>query len=99
MKKPKRANATKAKKGRKGSGSRAKAVPKSAPKRSTGRQARPAPRGAGAAVKKAAKRDVKRDVKNDATSTVRSLRTKLSQAMRRIDQITVRQPTDVEQME
>ena len=90
MKKPKRANAVKAKKGRKGSRSRAKAVPKSAAKRSTGRQARPAPRGAGAAVENDVDNDARKDVKSD----VRGLRTKLSRALRRIEELEAAADTD-----
>ena len=70
MKKPKRATAAKAKKRRKTSGSRTKTAPKRAA----------APRRASAT---GAKESTKKTTRDTGNATIRSLRTKLSQALRR----------------
>lgn len=79
MKKPKRASAAKAKKGRKTSGSQAKTAPRraraAAPRRATAVGAK----GAGKGVSK---------------STIRSLRTKLTQALRRVAELEAAADTD-----
>lgn len=76
MKKPKRATAAKAKKGRKTSGNRTKA----APKRSKAAAPRRAP-AAGAA-------------KNSSKATIRGLRTKLTQTLRRVAELEAAADTD-----
>ncbi|WP_426613606.1 GGDEF domain-containing protein [Bradyrhizobium sp. McL0616] len=81
MKKPKRATAAKAKKGRKTSGSRAKAAPK--------RSAAPARRRA-SAVDDGAKETVKKTDK----ATIRGLRTRLKGALRRVAELEAAADTD-----
>jgi len=76
MKKPKRASAAKAKKGRKTSGSQAK----TAPKRSAAAAPRRASAGGGA--------------KDTSKVTIRGLRTKLSQALRRVAELEAAADTD-----
>ncbi|MGV7211732.1 GGDEF domain-containing protein [Bradyrhizobium sp. UFLA05-112] len=83
MKKPKRAIAAKAQKGRKSSGSRSKPAAR--------RAARPAGRPAATTGK--AKNDAKNDAKN-AKAIIRNLRTKLAQAQRRIDELEAAADTD-----
>ncbi|MDN5000055.1 GGDEF domain-containing protein [Bradyrhizobium sp. GCM10027634] len=78
MKKPKRATAAKAKKGRKASGSRTKTAPKPA--------AAP-PRGSVARVAKTASKD-------SSKATIRGLRTKLTKALRRIAELEAAADTD-----
>jgi diguanylate cyclase (GGDEF)-like protein len=82
MKKPKRATAAKAKKGRKTSGSRTKTAPK--------RFAASAPRRASAAAKKTGK-DTSKDT---GKTTIRGLRTKLTQALRRVAELEAAAGTD-----
>jgi diguanylate cyclase (GGDEF)-like protein len=79
MKKPKRASAAKAKKGRKTSGSRTK----TAPKRATAA----APRRAAAAGAKGASKD-------SSKATIGGLRTKLTQALRRVAELEAAADTD-----
>lgn len=79
MKKPKRATAAKAKKGRKTSGSRTKTVPKRAA----------APRRASAA------KDASKDASKDSSKAIiRGLRTKLTQALRRVAELEAAADTD-----
>ncbi|GLR87814.1 GGDEF domain-containing protein [Bradyrhizobium iriomotense] len=80
MKKPKRAIAAKAKKGRKSSGSRSKPA--------ASRARRPAKQPAATAD------GAKNNAKNEAKATIRSLRTKLAQAQRRIDELEAAADTD-----
>lgn len=82
MKKPKRATAAKAKKGRKTSGSRTK----TAPKRSA------AARRASAA--RAGKETAKETGKETSKATIRGLRTKLTQALRRVAELEAAADTD-----
>lgn len=82
MKKPKRATAAKAKKGRKTSGSRTKI----APKRSAAARRAPAAR--------AAKETGKETAKEPSKATIRGLRTKLSQALRRVAELEAAADTD-----
>lgn len=82
MKKPKRATAAKAKKGRKTSGSRTK----TAPKRSAAAHRAPAAR--------AAKETGKETAKETSKATIRGLRTKLTQALRRVAQLEAAADTD-----
>lgn len=84
MKKPKRATAAKAKKGRKTSGSRTKAAPK--------RSAAAAPRGASAVG--AAKGKSKGTSKDTSKATIRGLRTKLTQVLRRVAELEAAADTD-----
>ncbi|WFU41948.1 GGDEF domain-containing protein [Bradyrhizobium sp. CB82] len=78
MKKPKRAIAAKAKKGRKSSGSRSK----------------PAARRARRPVKQSAATAAEDETKNQADAIIRGLRTKLAQAQRRIDELEAAADTD-----
>lgn len=80
MKKPKRATAAKAQKGRRTSGSRTK----TAPKRSMAVAARRAP----------AARAAKETGKETSKATIRGLRTKLTQALRRIAELEAAADTD-----
>jgi diguanylate cyclase (GGDEF)-like protein len=80
MRKPKRASAAKAKKGRKTSGSQAKAAPK--------RSAAPARRRA------SADDGGKKTVKETIKATIRSLRTKLQGALRRVAELEATADTD-----
>lgn len=82
MKKPKRATAAKAKKGRKTSGSRTK----TAPKRSALTRRAPAVR--------AAKGKSKDTSKDTSKATIRGLRTKLTQALRRVAELEAAADTD-----
>ena len=82
MKKPKRATAAKAKKGRKTSGRRTKAAPKRAA----------APRRAFAGA--AAKANGKDAGKDTGKATIRGLRTKLAQALRRVAELEAAADTD-----
>ena len=82
MKKPKRATAAKAKKGRKTSGSRTK----TAPKRSA------TPRRASAAA--TGKQPGKETGKDSSKATIRGLRTKLTQALRRVAELEAAADTD-----
>ncbi|MET4803337.1 diguanylate cyclase (GGDEF)-like protein [Bradyrhizobium sp. LB11.1] len=82
MKKPKRATAAKAKKGRKTSGSRTKTAPKRAA----------APRRAPTA--RAAKKTSKDTGKDTGKATIRGLRTKLTQALRRVVELEAAADTD-----
>lgn len=82
MKKPKRATAAKAKKGRKTSGSRTK----TAPKRSAAARRAPAAR--------AAKETGKETSKDISKATIRGLRTKLTQALRRVAELEAAADTD-----
>lgn len=84
MKKPKRATAAKAKKGRKTSGSRTKAAPE--------RSAAAAPRRAPAAG--VAKETGKETSKDISKATIRGLRTKLTQALRRVAELEAAADTD-----
>ena len=81
MKKPKRATAAKAKKRRKTSGSRTKTAPKRAA----------APRRASAT---GAKESTKKTTRDTGNATIRSLRTKLSQALRRVAELEAAADTD-----
>jgi len=83
MKKPKRANAAKAQKGRKASGSRAKAAPKRsvAPRRASG-------------AKDASKNASKEVSKDGSKAVIRGLRTKLTQALRRVAELEAAADTD-----
>ena len=83
MKKPKRATAAKAKNGRKTSGSRAK----TAPERARAAVAR-RPTAAGA------KATSKRAGKDSSKATIRGLRTKLTQALRRVAELEAAADTD-----
>jgi diguanylate cyclase (GGDEF)-like protein len=94
MKKPNRANAAKAKTGRKRSASRAKAAPKSAARSPAKRAAPPAQRRAGRAAKNAAKNPAKNDASNDSKADIRGLRAKLGQALRRIEELEAAADTD-----
>lgn len=80
MKKPKRASAAKAKKGRKTSASRSKA----APKRLTRRPAQPPRRGASSDD----------GAKETTRATIRGLRTKLKEALRRVAELEAAADTD-----
>ncbi|MDA9446608.1 diguanylate cyclase [Bradyrhizobium sp. CCBAU 11430] len=80
MKKPKRAGAAKAKKGRKTSAGRSKA----APKRLTRRSARPPTRGASG----------DEGAKDAVRTTIRGLRTKLKEAQRRVVELEAAADTD-----
>ncbi|MBR0985675.1 MULTISPECIES: GGDEF domain-containing protein [Bradyrhizobium] len=80
MKKPKRAGAAKAKKGRKTSAGR----PKAAPKRLTRRSARPPTRGASGDD----------GAKDAVRTTIRGLRTKLKEAQRRVAELEAAADTD-----
>ncbi|MDA9474966.1 diguanylate cyclase [Bradyrhizobium sp. CCBAU 65884] len=80
MKKPKRAGAAKAKKGRKTSAGR----PKAAPKRLTRRSARPPTRGASG----------DEGAKDAVRTTIRGLRTKLKEAQRRVVELEAAADTD-----
>lgn len=82
MKKPKRATAAKAKKGRKTSGSRTK----TAPKRSAAARRVPAAR--------AAKETGKETAKETSKATIRGLRTKLTRALRRVAELEAAADTD-----
>lgn len=82
MKKPKRATAAKAKKGRKTSGSRTK----TGPKRSAAARRAPAAR--------AAKETGKETAKETSKATIRGLRTKLTQALRRVAELEAAADTD-----
>lgn len=84
MKKPKRATAAKAQKGRKASGSRTKI----APKRSMAVAARRAP------AARAAKETGKETSKETSKATIRGLRTKLTQALRRVAELEAAADTD-----
>lgn len=88
MKKPKRATAAKAKKGRKTSGSRTKAALK--------RSAAAAPRGASAvgAAKGKSKGTSKDTSKDTSKATIRGLRTKLTQVLRRVAELEAAADTD-----
>ena len=88
MKKPKRAIAAKAKKGRKSSASRSKPAAR--------RARRPARQPAATAdeARNDAKNDARNDAKNDVKATIRSLRSKLAQAQRRIDELEAAADTD-----
>lgn len=87
MKKPKRATAAKAKKGRKTSGSRTK----TAPKRPAAAAARPAP--AARAAKETSKETSKK-TKDTSKAAIRGLRTKLTQALRRVAELEAAADTD-----
>jgi diguanylate cyclase (GGDEF)-like protein len=84
MRKPKRASAAKAKKGRKTSGSQAKAAPK--------RSAAPARRRASA--DDGGKKTVKKTGKETIETTIRGLRTKLKAALRRVAELEAAADTD-----
>jgi diguanylate cyclase (GGDEF)-like protein len=84
MKKPKTATAAKAKKGRKTSGSQTKTAPK--------RSARAAPRRASTA--RGAKEASKDTGKDTGKASIRGLRTKLTQALRRIAELEAAANTD-----
>lgn len=86
MKKPKRATAPKAKKGRKTSGSRTK----TAPKRSAAVRRAPAAR----AAKETAKETGKETAEETSKAMIRGLRTKLSQALRRVAELEAAADTD-----
>ena len=90
MKKPKRATAAKAKKGRNTSGSRTKVVSKRAlaPRRSSHAGA------AKAATKATAGTIGKGASKDGSRATIRSLRTKLTQALRRVAELEAAADTD-----
>ena len=87
MKKPKRATAAKAKKGRNTSGRRTKTAPKAAPKGPVG----PARRRASA---KGAKDGAKGGTKDSAKQTIRGLRSKLAAAQRRVAELEAAADTD-----
>lgn len=80
MKKPTRASAVKAKKGRKTRASRSKAVPKRLAKPPAKRPAKQAQRGASAAA--------------DTKATIRGLRSKLKEAQRRVTELEAAADTD-----
>ncbi|WP_298874427.1 GGDEF domain-containing protein [uncultured Bradyrhizobium sp.] len=86
MKKPKRATAAKAKKGRNTSGGRTKVVPKraAAPRRSS-------PAGAAKATTKETGKATSKDA---SKATIRNLRTKLAQALRRVAELEAAADTD-----
>jgi diguanylate cyclase (GGDEF)-like protein len=86
MKKPKRATATKAKKGRKASGSRTK----TASKRAAASRRAPAAR----AAKEASKKTSRETSKDTSKATIRGLRTKLTQAVRRVAELEAAADTD-----
>ncbi|MDA9526256.1 diguanylate cyclase [Bradyrhizobium sp. CCBAU 11434] len=86
MKKPKRATAAKAKKGRKTSGSRTKVVPK--------RAAAPRRASRAGAAKTATKMTGNAASKDSSTATIRGLRTKLTQALRRVAELEAAADTD-----
>ncbi|MET3905973.1 diguanylate cyclase (GGDEF)-like protein [Bradyrhizobium sp. S3.3.6] len=79
MKKPRRATAAKAKKGRKASGRRTKTAPK---------RAAAAPRRRAPAVRAA------KETSKDSKATIRGLRTKLTQALRRVAELEAAADTD-----
>ena len=87
MKKPTRASAAKAKKGRKISASRSKP----APERPTKRSVRPARRGASI---DAGAKDSAKDIAKDSTRIIRGLRSKLKAAERRIAELEAAADTD-----
>jgi diguanylate cyclase (GGDEF)-like protein len=89
MKKSKRATAAKAKKGRKTSRSRTKTVPK----RSAAPRRAPAVRAAKEAGKEASKETSKK-TKDAGKATNRGLRTKLTQALRRVAELEAAADTD-----
>jgi diguanylate cyclase (GGDEF)-like protein len=90
MKKPKRAAAAKAKKGRKASGSRTRTAPKRivASRRASGASA------AKTAAKTTAKTTAKAASKDSSKAAIRSLRTKLTQALRRVAELEAAADTD-----
>lgn len=98
MKKPKRATAAKAKKARKTSGSRTKTAPKrskAAGSKAAGSNAgskAAAPRRASAAG--GAKKTNKETSKNTSKAAIRGLRTKLTQALRRVAELEAAADTD-----
>lgn len=90
MKKPKRATAAKAKKGRKTSGSRTK----TAPKRSAAARRAPAARAAKETGKETGKETAKETSKETSKATIRGLRTKLTRALRRVAELEAAADTD-----
>ena len=86
MKKPKRATAAKAKKGRKTSGSRTK----TASKRAAAPRRAPTAR----AAKKTSKETSKDTSKDTSKAAIRGLRTKLTQALRRVAELEAAADTD-----
>jgi diguanylate cyclase (GGDEF)-like protein len=102
MKKPNRASAAKAKPGPKRSASRAKPAPDPAARSPAKRAAPPAqPRAGGGAknsaknpAKNPAKKSAKNDTNNDLKATIRGLRAKLGQALRRIEELEAAADTD-----
>ena len=83
MKKPKRATAAKAKKARKTNGSRSKAAPKRATAVASRRATAAGAKGTG-----------KKAGKDSSTATIRGLRTKLTQALRRVAELEAAADTD-----
>lgn len=92
MKKPKRARATKAKKGRKTSAARSKAAPKRSAKHPAKLPAKPARRAASA--DDGAKETTKETTKETIKATIRGLRNKLKAAERRIAELEATADTD-----
>lgn len=90
MKKPKRATAAKAKKGRKTSRTRTK----TAPKRSAAARRAPAARAARENGKETGKETAKEASKETSKATIRGLRTKLTQALRRVAELEAAADTD-----
>lgn len=90
MKKPKRATAAKAKKGQKTSRTRTK----TAPKRSAAARRAPAARAAKETGKETAKEPAKEASKETSKATIRGLRTKLTQALRRVAKLEAAADTD-----
>ncbi|WP_187436755.1 GGDEF domain-containing protein [Bradyrhizobium rifense] len=86
MKKPKRATAAKAKKGRKTSGSRTKTAPK--------RPAAAARRAPAARAAKETSKEASKKTKDISKPTIRGLRTKLTQALRRVAELEAAADTD-----
>lgn len=92
MKKPKRASAAKAKKGRKTSAARSKAAPKRSAKRSAKRLARALAKPAGRAA--SADDGAKETIKETIKATIRGLRNKLKAAERRVAELEAAADTD-----
>ena len=86
MKKPKRATAAKAKKGRKTSGSRTKTAPK---------RAVAPPRARAVRAAKGTRKETRKEPSEDTSkATIRALRTKLTQALRRVAELEAAADTD-----
>jgi diguanylate cyclase (GGDEF)-like protein len=96
MKKPKRATAAKAKKGRNTSGRRTKTAPKDAPMRPVApvRRGASAEAGAKVGIKAGIKNGIQNGAKDSAKQTIRGLRSKLSAALRRVSELEAAADTD-----